>query len=69
MAQEIKEENKNEKLTIFHVGKFSFTQDDNAVLVHNNSGKIPVYIRHNVLKNEDEAYLSARKQAIMQSRS
>ena len=69
MAQKIKEENKNEGLTIFHVGKFSFTQDGNAVLVHNNSGKIAVYIRHNVFKSEDEAYSSARKQAIMQSRS
>lgn len=53
----------------FHVGKFTFCQEDNAVIVHNNAGEMPVFIRMNTYPDADAAYTAARKQAYFQARA
>lgn len=54
--------------TIFHVGKFSFLQEDDAVIVHNNANAIPVFIRMAQYQTADDAYTAARRMAWTQSR-
>ena len=51
------------------VGKFTFTTDGNTVIVHNNAGEMPIFIRSNDFKDEDDAYRSAWKQANLQSKA